>query len=383
MKFLTLLSFTVLALMTIGCEESPAQNKKYGNYQVYEAIPNQIKNPNAQASQPKENTADKVVMHPVMNPKTGQPSMYIPFPASWKLIKGAALGQPAISGPHGLTCIVYPPQSYTYTNNAMMNQSLQSNGAQVMEPVGVEQIMNQVIIPQGQQMGMTLLKKYPVPEIAAKDKEYSDRLNGGSSPQNVFNTIGSDWKDNEGNTVFVLLHYFEMRTNVSINWGYNAELMKVQPSNFKAAKQQYVYAMANKVFNQNDVIAFQNDLSRQIKQQEDHATAMRNIQSEGSRKRLAMDAETNAHLQNNQIAGYENRGRNNDLLQEQRSNALNNVSVVVSPYDGKEYQVASGNKTYWINNEGKYIKSDDPLFDPNKFEDHVGVWKKAPVKVYK
>lgn len=375
MKSLTLLSFTVLALMTIGCEESPAQNNKYGNHKVYEAAPFQNQN--------KNNSADKIAMHTVMNPTTGKPSMYIPFPSGWKFIKGATLGQPAMKGPNGLTLIIYPPQSYTYTNNATMNQAYQSNGVQVMAPVGIENALKQVIIPQGQQMGMTLLNQYPMPELAAKNREYVARLNGVNSPQDVFQTVGTDWKDGEGNKVLVVLNYFELRSSGSISWGYNAEMLKVQPSGFEHAKQQYVYAMANKVFDQNDVVTFQNDLARKIKSQEDHWRAMRDINAKGSSERLAMDAATNAHIQNSKIAGYEKRAHDNDVLQEQRSNALNDVNVVVSPFDGKEYQVESGNKTYWINDEGKYMKSDDPLFDPNKYEDGAGVWKKAPTKVYK
>lgn len=385
MKLLTLLSFTLLTLVTVGCEESPAQDNKYGNHQVYEAAPfkSQNKNTDTKTSPSQQKSDEKIIMHTVINPTTGQPSMYIPFPSDWKFIKGAAVGQPAVKGPDGLTVIFYAPQSYTYTNNAMMNQTFQSNGVQVMAPVGIENALNQVILPQGRQMGMTLLNQYPLPEIAAKDREYVGRLNGGDYPQNVFQAVGTDWKDSEGNKVLVILHYFEMRSGSSISWGYNAEMLKVQLSNFEHAKQQYVFAMANKVFDQNDVTTFQNDLSRKIKSQEDHWSAMREINAKGSKERLAMDAATNEYIRNSNKEGYEYRAHNNDLLQQQTGNALNDVNVVISPFDGKEYQVESGNKTYWINDEGKYIKSDEPLFDPNKYEEHSGVWKKAPKKVYK
>lgn len=380
-----LLSFALFGLMTIGCEESPAQNNKYGNHQVYEAaaVKSQNKNQNKNNHQEKNIVDDKIIMHPVMNPKTGQPSMYIPFPSSWKFIKGAPLGQPAIKGPNGLTFTIYPPQSYMYTNSPMANQSYQSSGVQVMAPAGVENVVNNVILPQGKQMGMTLINQYPLPEIAAKDREYSSRLSGNNSQQDVFQVAGSEWKDGEGNKVLVVLHYFELRTNSSINWGYNAELMKVQPSNFEQAKKQYTYAMANRVFNQDDVLTFQRNLSAQIHAQEVHAGKMREIIAGGSADRLAKNAATNDYIQNVNRQGYENGAHNNDVLAEETNNALTDVNVVVSPFDGKEYEVESGNKTYWINDEGKYIKSDDPLYDPNKYEDRYGVWKKAPAKKYK
>ena len=375
MKSLTLLCFTILALMTIGCEDSPAQNQKYGNHQVYEAAPAK--------SQNKNNDDDKITMLTVMNPKTGQPSMYIPYPSSWKFIKAEAIGQPVIKGPNGLTCTIYPPQSYMYTNNTMMNQSYQSSGIQVMAPVGIENVLNQLILPQGQQMGMTLLNQYSLPGVAAKDREYPEKLAGRRLPESIYEAVGTEWKDGQGNKVLVILHYFEMRSNTSVSWGYNTEMMKVQESNFEHAKKQYVYAMANKIFNKNDVIIFQRNLAAQTKIQEDHAGKMRQIIAKGSADRLADNKATNEHIANVNREIYENKAHNNDLLQQQENNALTDVNVVVSPFDGKEYQVESGNKTYWINDEGQYIKSDDPLYDPNKYENSYDVWKKAPAKEYK
>ncbi len=374
MKPLALLSLAAFTFMTFGCGDSPAQAKKYGNYELQEAVPVQ--------SQNKTDDADKIVMHTVMNNKTGRPMMYIPLPSSWKMIENATLGEPGLTGPNGLNLTFYAAQSYIYTNDPMMNQSYQSSGMQVMAPAGIDNVLNQVIMPQGQQMGMTFIKKYPLPEIAANDREYSTKLNGGDSPNNIFEAIGSEWKDNEGNKALVVIHYNELNQNGSVFWGYTPEMLKVKSSSFEKGKQQYIYAMANKVFDQNDIARFQTQLSANIREQEAHATAMRNIISKGSKERLANDAATNEYVRNTNKAAAENRAHNNDLLQEQINHALTDIKVVISPFDGKEYQVEAGNKTYWINDEGKYIKSDDPLFDPNKYEDRMGVWKKAPFKVY-
>ena len=51
----------------------------------------------------------------------------------------------------------------------------------------------------------------------------------------------------------------------------------------------------------------------------------------------------------------ENKNPNNDLLQEQINHALHDVNVVISPFDRKEYQVESGNKTYWITMRGNIV----------------------------
>lgn len=392
MKTITTLSFAVLILLNIGCEDTRDHSKKIGNYEVYDAVPAQGQNENNVVDNSNidgkyindnlNNTDDKIKMLTSINPKTGLPMVYIPYPESWEFIKDAAVGQPSIKGPNGLICILYPGQTYMYTNNSMMNESYQNNGIQVMAPVGVESVVNQVILPQCKQMGMTLVNQYSIPEVAAKDREYAVKLNEGSGLQVVNEANGTEWKDAQGNKALVVLHYWEMKSSTGVSWGYNAEMMKVQDANFEKAKRQYVYSMANKLYNQKDVAIFQSNLANQIKTQEDHATAMRNINSKGSKERLANDAATNEYVRNVNKGIAENKAHNNDLLQQQTNNALTDVSVVVSPFDGKEYQVEAGNKTYWINNEGKYIKSDDPLFDPNKYETGVGVWQKAPAKVY-
>ena len=394
MKSFTFFSFTFLILMAISCEDSREQNNKYGNHQIEEGIPIQSQNQNikndqdqiakgekAEGTSSQRNNDAEIIMQTVMNSKTGEPSMYIPYPSNWKFIKGASFGEPALKGPNDLTLTFYQPQLYFYTNNSSMNNAYQSGGVQVMAPVGIESVVNQQIIPQCKQMGMTLLNQYSMPDVAAKDKEYAKKLLG-SSPQDVFYTIGTEWKDKQGNKALVLLHYFEMISDASINWGYNTEMLKVQEASFNQSKEHYIYGAVKRVFNQNEINALNNELAGKLKEQNDHAAAMRNIYSKGSKERLANDAATNEYIRNNNKATYENKAHNNDVVQQQTNNALNDVNVVVSPFDGKEFQVESGHKTYWINNEGKYIKSDDPLFDPNKYETQPGVWQKAPKKVF-
>lgn len=391
MKSLTLFSFAFIAL-TIGCDNAPAQNDNYGNHQMHQAIPVNQNNSGvesstqqggyAQANPSRNNGSDEIKMHPIMNAQTGQPSMYIPFPTSWKFT-GAAPGQPSTTGPNGLVITIYPPQSYIYTNDPYLQQALQSNGQHVIAPVGIEVAISQQLIPQGQQMGMTLIKQYPLPQIAAKDAEYANKLYGSNPQQNVFQAAGTEWNDANGNKILVVLHYNEMRSSAMINWGYTVDMLKVQPAYFEKTKNQYIYGMSNKVYNQNEVNAFNNQLAAKLKADNDNFQAIQKINTDGARQRAEMDRQTTEYINNSNQASYEYRQHNNDMLHEQTVNTLTDVEVVISPYDGKEYQVESGSTTYWINDEGKYIQSDDPLYDPNKYETHPGVWQQAPLKVYK
>lgn len=394
MKALTLFSFFIFTL-TIGCDNAPAQNEGYGNHQISQAIPVQNHNKNnqnsqnpeqqgeyAQAPQTQNNGSDEITMHTILNTETGKPLLYIPFPSTWEFIKGAEAGQPAIKGPNGMTITAYQPQAFIYTNDPNMNQMYQSYGQNVMTPVGIESVISQQIIPQGQQMGMTLLNQYPLPGVAVNDAAFAKKLSG-TTPQDVYQAAGSDWTDQEGNKVFVVLHYFEMRSPTVISWGYNVEMLKVQASNFEKAKNQYIYALSNKVFNQNEINDRNTKLANKLKADNDNFQANQEIIRKGAADRAKINTETNEYIRNLNKASYEHRQHNNDVVQEQMGNVLNDVNVVVSPYDGKEYQVETGSKIYWINNEGKYYQTDDLFFDPNNYETQPGVWKKAPMKEYK
>ena len=322
-------------------------------------------------------------MQPVMNPKTGQPTMYIPFPASWKSIDGASLGKPMMSGPNGLILTVYEAQSYSYFNDWQTNQTFQSNGVQVMAPAGIENVISRLIIPQGRQMGMTFVNQYPLPKVAECDAQYARQLMGVNSNQNQNLAAGIEWTDGEGNHVLVVVHYHEFGSQSSVFWGYNVEMLKVKASGFDKAKNQYLYALSNKVYNQNEINKFNSELAGKLKADNDQFQATQKIITQGSAQRLENDRKTSEYIRDLNQAGYEHRAHENEMLQEQMGNWASDENTVISPFDGNEYQVESGSKIYWFNNEGKYITSDDVLYDPNKYEDHPDVWQKAPQKEYK
>ncbi len=392
MRFPIHFSLAVLAL-TIGCDNAPAQNNGYGNHHVSQAVPVETGNnddsrqPAGQngydrTSQTQNNGGEEITMYPTLHTETGRPLLYTPFPTVWKMIAGAQPGQPGIKGPNGLSITEYPTQAYMYTNDPNTNQIYQSYGQNVMAPVGIEAVISQQLIPQGQQMGMTLLNQYPLPSVAANDAAFGRKVSDGSS-QNIDQAAGLDWTDSEGNKVLVVLHYTEMRAPSSIFWNYTVAMLTVQPSNFEKAKNQYIYGLSNKVFNQSEINYHNTKLANKLKADNDNFQANQKIIRDGQEKRRAINAEATEYVRNSNKASYEYRQHNNEVLQEQMGNALNDVNVVVSPYDGKEYQVESGSQTYWINDEGKYIQSDDLFFDPNDLETHPGVWQKAPQKEYK
>ncbi len=388
MKSFALFSIALITL-TIGCDNAPAQNNGYGNHAVNQAIPvngtnsSSPQNQSYQANNASQQAAvatEKITMHAVINPKTGQPSMHIPFPESWKMNTSSNQNEPTITGPNGLKIMVYPTQSYTYSNMPAMQQSYQANGQPMVPPPGIENLIAQQLVPQSRQQGLTLINQYPLPQVAASAAKYVASLYGGNGQGNHFSAAGTEWKDSEGNKVFIILNYSEMGSQDFVTWIYTVNVLKCDPRYFDQAKSDYIYGVSNIAYNQADINNYNNQLASKLKADDDQFQREQTIITEGSRQRLENNRATSEYISESNKATYESRMQDNDQLQHEMGNWATDQYTVVSPFDGKEYQVESGATTYWINDRGEYIQSSDPTYDPNKFETHPGVWKEAPRK---
>jgi len=261
-----------------------------------------------------------------------------------------------------------------------MQQSYQANGQQMVPPPGIEKLLAQELFPQSRQQGFTLLDQYPLPQVAACTERYVGMLHGGNGPGNTFRAAGSEWTDRDGNKVLIVLNYNEMGTANFVNWGYTVNVLKAQPQYFEQAKSAYIYGVSNIAYNQDQINAFNNQLAGKLKADNDQFQADQRIRTEGSRQRLENNRATSEHISESNKATYDQKTQDNELLQEQMGNWATDQNTVVSPFDGTEYQVEMGATTYWINHKGEYIKSNDPTYDPNKYETHPGVWQEAPKK---
>ncbi|NEN22788.1 hypothetical protein G3O08_04645 [Cryomorpha ignava] len=382
MKNFALMSIVLIAI-SVGCETAPAQNNGYGNHQVSQAVLSEsggTSGSNNQGIQTQIAGNENIVMHPVVSAKTNSVSMLIPLPESWKLDNKPAEGKPAVTGPNGLAIYAYPAQSYTYTTIPEMYSAYQSSGAAMAPPAGIDNVISQQLIPYGQENGLQLIKHYPLPQVAASDAAYVSAISGNNSGPNVNRAAGTDWTDQKGNKVLIVLHYNEMGSPNFVTWGYYIQILKVSAASFDQAKNYYINGLANIQYNQNEINAYKSQLAGQIQESENHAAAMRNINSKGAQERMANTAATTEYIRESNAATRDSRWNDQDAVQERTGDYFSDQYRVVSPFDGKEYTVESGSQTYWINDRGEYIQSDDVNYDPNKYETHPGVWKKAPRK---
>ena len=390
MKTLTFLCTAVIVL-TVSCDQVPAQIITYGDHHVSQVLrvqyPTQIDSTknlewpyeNSGASKSGSVDGDSTVMHAVLNQKTGQPYWYVPLPASWKIITRGVSGPTSIEGPNGLIINSLNGQNFVYSENQDYNRVYQENDMQVKKPMTIDSIFSELLIPQLREIGMTLLTHYPLPDVTTNNIAYSRQFSV-STPQNIQKTEGSDWADGEGNKVFIVFNYSEFTSDGIISWGYYLEILKAQPSYFEQAKKEFIHGISNKRFNRNEIDLYNDSIAEQ-KDRERYTHLYSGDFYRDSTGKIVRDRA--------RLGSWDYTITNQPKLKgsartpEEIRNDSVNVSLVVNPFDSKEYLVESGFETYWINEKYQYIQSEDTLFDPNTFEAQPGLWQKADVKVNK
>ena len=77
---------------------------------------------------------------------------------------------------------------------------------------------------------------------------------------------------------------------------------------------------------------------------------------------------------------YNARNASSDRTHNRFLNYIKDENTVVNQQDGKRYQVEAGSDQYWINDQGQYIGTNDPNYDPNRNQGTQNQnWNQAPV----
>lgn len=388
--------YTVFALLLMAMTSCTGQNNSdnaYGQQDSYgqpnENYSNQNQNPhnvyntgNSGASQ--QNVAqnqggNNIVMHPVMDPKTNQPSAYIPLPANWKL-QSAGPNAPAIVGPGGIEVYYYPYQTFFYSNDQFMQQAYQANGMQMRPPAGIESVLNQDIAKMATSNGMKFIKQYPLPEVANKDKSYMDQLYSVGSRQNKHLAAGSEWQGINGNKVLIVTHYNEMVTSGFISWGYYVQVLTAKPEIFENAKNTFVNGLVNTQYNQQQIQAYnQAEANKANQSWAAHNQKMQNNQAQFEAQQRAHQSTVDAWNKSSMDA-YNSRSASMDRMQDQTINSIYELENVTDPSNGQQYKVEGYSNQYWMNGQGEYIRSDNSLYNPNQDPNYNHQnWQLAPV----
>lgn len=312
-------------------------------------------------------TADDVVYHALFDPKTNMDLAYIPLPKGWTVVKNRQSPEdPSYTGPGGIKVLEFGPQMFTYTSDPYMQQMYSAAGQQMRVPPSVEQLFEQDIVPLARDSGSQLVKKYRIPELAQKNHQYSNLLYSVAPTQKNFETLASEWKDNEGIHSLIILNYSVLSSSMGlVNWYYTGTLLEAPAAQFKKARKSWIEALLNLRYNPQQIEAHNRSQMQQAQtSQSAHQARMQaNQRAFQNTQRAITDANNAASDASMSAWRYNNAA--SDRMQHQSINSIHDEETVYNPGTGNTYQVDSGANQYWMNNDGQYLPSNDLFYNPN------------------
>lgn len=308
---------------------------------------------------------EKIVLHDFHDPQSGMVSVQLPLPASWQVMKNGGNGAPSVTGPNGLKIIDFPAQSFLYTPDQQSQYFHQQNGSNVRQMPGVDQLIEQDAIPWARTQGLEFVRKYEIPEITRVDAWYNEQLYKVFPVQSSNAAIGTEWKAQNGDPFFMLIHLMVQEGNGLQTWFYYVNGLQAEPGYFQTAKQHLIFGLANARYNPQQIQAYnQREAQRAGQSWAAHQQRMASNQANFEASQRAIVDSNNA-VNDAIMGGWRERNAITDRSHSQYIDSIQDKTNVINPSTGQTYKVDAGANNYWINNDQKYITTDDYNYNPN------------------
>ena len=359
---ISLFSFVLLSIFFTACFQGNKEQPKVGdgdNFENYSYEENEAVNYEPIDNQMAKNDAMKYFN--TIDSRNGIVMSRIPLPSSWQKQNG---GDYLYTGPNGIKIHGERGGSFIFSKDPQMTQMYQQSGMQVQLPKSIEQVINEGFMEYADKINRKLVRKYPMPQIAAWDKQFDDQLYKSMPSQKTFTVMGLEWRDPDGTSFLTILHHFVSYDQYGGYWGITYSVLEASEGAFDQAKTQYINGLLNQQINPQWLQAV-NQKDMQIAQQSNaaHQQRMANIKSFGDQNTARFNDRMAAMDQN--MASWRANQAASDRNQEQFVDYIYGNTNVSDPNTGQTYKVEAGANQYWMNNQGEYIKSDNSLYNPN------------------
>lgn len=358
-SFPTLLLFSTLF---ISCFNGQGEDKNLNENNAFDEYYIEENNPiNSQSGSNDIAKNEDVKYFNTIDSRNGMVMSRIPFPSSWQKSND---GQYLYTGPNSIKVHGERGGSYMFSNDPQMNQMYQQSGMQVQLPKSIDQVINEGFMEYANKINRKLVRKYPMPQFAAWDKQFDDQLYKSMPSQKTFNVMGLEWRDPDGTSFLTILHHFVSYDQYGGYWGITYSVLESSEAVFEQAKNQYINGLLNQQINPQWLQAV-NQKDMQIAQQSNaaHQQRMAGIKSFGDQNTARYNERMAAMDQN--MESWRANQASGDRSHSQFIDYVNDKTNVSDPNTGQTYKVESGANQYWMNNQGEYIKSDNSLYDPN------------------
>ena len=311
--------------------------------------------------------------HEFIDPKTGMVQLRYPIPKSWKVNQ---TDHPIyIEGPNQMKVYKSENNNYAWSNDPMMQQTLQMSGQVLASPMNNRQILNQFVQPNAEAEGYKFLKSYDLPEITGLWQRLFNAMPNTGSQRQV-EVLGTEWElAGKGTKSLIVMVRYQFVNQQTILWSVLTTELETEPGYFEEAKNAYLYSSANAQVNPQWIQYMNGQLMENIRNTNDFwANASAQSAAAHQQRMSAIAARGNSALSIGNTysdildishKGYLNRSNINHAGHSTNIRVINETTLIGNHETGEHYTVPSGSNYYWVSDDGLYFGTDNALLNPN------------------
>lgn len=296
-----------------------------------------------------------------MDAKTGMPSSRIPLPADWTQLSNNR--EFTYEGPNNIRVSATSGATFQFTNNPDMAQMFQMQGTNNQPPMSIEAITQRFFMPIAQQTGRTLTRTYELPQLARKSLSDSSQYYSAMPQQLDAKSYALEWTDKQGMSYVSVVNINIAYSQPSSYWILMSQYLEAPHEHFPAARDALINGLINAQTNpQWLALRNQQDRQRSAISSRQHAARMNSLRAAGNA--AADTGRIYSEISDINHQGYMNRDQMNSAGHQRTVNAIGERTVIANPETGERYNVQSGSNQYWVNQNDRYLGSDNPNYDP-------------------
>jgi len=309
-----------------------------------------------------DNPTPRLKYFNIVDTQNGMVIERLPFPEKWQKHTS---GEFAYTGPNGIKVLGERGMNYAFSNDPYTLQLYQSTGMQVAQPLTIEQVVEQVLVPYGNSINRKKTKTYPLNQIADFYKNFDAMLFKVDQNPKHFKAIGIEWIDPDGTKWLTVLHHYVEQGPNHIYWGFAGSAIGAPSAYFEEAKIDYLNGLINRQLNPK-WISSMNQQSEYTIRKSNEAHAQREAAFKRGVAERQKQYEANLELRERNQKQWEASLDAKDRRQERISDYILGKTNVKDPTSGERYKIDPTHDHYWINTHGEYVGSDNYKYDPNK-----------------
>ena len=348
------LSLPVIIILQLGCAKTTDKNIEItGENATVENGKSITENPDS----------DQLIIQKMVDPKTGAIYSTIELPANWQInTKGAAMAE----SNYGVKLFYLPPHFYVNYQDQYMQQMFVQSGGKPRPFISIETIIDQDLMPIAKKENSKFVRQYDLPKVAEADRKLDALMYKAMPSKQEFRAVMTEWMDAKGNPYALIIHQNGSLSNGMMMWSYFCHALEAKPETYEKGKAAAIHGLETTLYNPKSFIAYnQQEANNARASWAAHNQKMQQNQTNFEAQQSAHVAKSEA-INNSIMKNYNDKMASSDRNHNRFLNYIKDEKTVTNNRTGEKHQVETGGTEYWMNGDGRYIKSNDPNYDPNR-----------------